>query len=500
MEKVLDLNKTVAELVGEYPELKQAMAEIGFQEITNPVALQLMGRVMTIPKGVAVKGMDLSEVIEGLKRYGFSVMGDAQGCTGVGSGRGGDAFAPTNPMKSPGEERLGILKNLLARLSSGESPEAVRQDFVRNFKSVSAEEIASAEQQLIRDGMPIREVRNLCDIHSALFHGKTAEETTEHPHQAATATASPDIKSVPIGHPIHILCLENEELAKILDAAEKALTSGEKESFAECLKKMTGLYVHYGKKEMLLMPLLYRYGVTGPSGIMWGVDDEIKRELRAISQEMAADSMPSLQQRAAAWLQRIREMIYKEEKILFPLTLRYFTEEEWFMVYRDTLVFGNAFLADAPPWEDGEIWVQKEIAEEQKALAEQGMIHLPTGEVSVPALYGILSLLPVDITFIDKDDIFRFFVNEGRIFERPRSALGGRVENCHPAEVVPVIHRLLEDFKTGKRDSMEVWKKIKGKPVSVQYFAVRDTAGDYLGTLEVVQDFSKALEHFGDAS
>ena len=60
-----------------------------------------------------------------------------------------------------------------------------------------------------------------------------------------------------------------------------------------------------------------------------------------------------------------------------------------------------------------------------------------------------------------------------------------------------MLRQLLTDFKTGKRDNMEVWKKIKGKPVSVQYFAVRDGSGNYMGTVEVVQDFTKALTHFG---
>ena len=322
------------------------------------------------------------------------------------------------------------------------------------------------------------------------------EEQPDEQHHQPAAT-SPDITSVPIGHPIHGLCLENKELAKILDIADGALSSGKEASFAECVKKLDGLYVHYGKKEMLLMPLLYRYGVTGPSGVMWSMDDEIKRELRAISRKLSAGEMKPLQEKITVWLQHIREMIYREEKILFPLALRYFTAEEWLMVYRDALVIGNAFLINAPKWDEGEAWTQEESAKEQKALAEQGMVRLPTGEVSVSALYGILSLLPVDITFIDKDDIFRFFVNEGRIFERPLLALGGRVENCHPADVLPLLHQLLEDFKTGKRDSMEVWKKIKGKPVRVQYFAVRDSNGNYMGTVEVVQDFTKALAHFG---
>ena len=69
-----------------------------------------------------------------------------------------------------------MLKDYLKRLGKGEPLETVRADFVQNFKDVDASEIMQAEQQLIREGTPIAEVQRLCDVHSALFHGKTREE------------------------------------------------------------------------------------------------------------------------------------------------------------------------------------------------------------------------------------------------------------------------------------------------------------------------------------
>ena len=85
MKKVLDFNKTVAKLVEEFPELQQAMAEIGFKEITNPMVLNVMGRVMTVPKGVAVKGMKLEDVVRELEARGFTIKQDetAHACSGV---------------------------------------------------------------------------------------------------------------------------------------------------------------------------------------------------------------------------------------------------------------------------------------------------------------------------------------------------------------------------------------------------------------------------------
>lgn len=384
------------------------------------------------------------------------------------------------------DERLRQLKKLLARLNEGEPLQSVRADFVRNFADVSADEIAAAEQRLIGDGIPIGEVQKLCDVHSALFRDKIE-----------TKTESPDIRAVATGHPLQILCAENAGLERLLDVATKALENNDAAALANCFSDLHGLYSHYGKKEMLLMPILYRYGVTGPSGVMWSVDDEIKRELRELSKKISADNIAELRPKILAWLQRVREMIHKEEKILFPLTLRCFTQQDWCMTYRDAADMGVAFIDEPPKWEEGERLLAAAKENEARSLNDAGTIRLATGEISLRELQAILSLLPVDVTFIDKDDVLRFFVNEGKIFARPRSVLGDKVYNCHPADVLPVLRQLLDDFKTGKRDRMEVWKTIKGKPVGVQYFAVRDTSGEYMGAVEIVQDFTGALSHFG---
>ena len=111
-------------------------------------------------------------------------------------------------------------------------------------------------------------------------------------------------------------------------------------------------------------------------------------------------------------------------------------------------------------------------------------------------LQGILKLLDVDITFIDKDDILRYFINEGKVFSRPLSALGREVYSCHPPEIIPVVRQMILDFKAKKRTQMEIYRRIMGRPVGVRYMAVYDDDGEYMGTVEFVQDFQKALDKF----
>ena len=390
-------------------------------------------------------------------------------------------------MDAASQERAAALKGFLQRLSAGESLDEVRKDFIKDFASVSAEEIFAAEQQLIEGGTPIHEVQKLCDVHSALFHG--------HIGGTAPTDAAPEVQELAEGHPLTVLNRENQGLTNLLDRLTAAVESGDAAALGRGLGELNGLYSHYGKKESLLMTLLYRYGVTGPSGVMWGVDDEIKQELRALTKSLA-DGIAGQEERFSAFFQRIRDMIYKEEQILFPLTLRFFSAQDWLMIYRDMPEFGVAFIEGAPKWPAGDVYVAEAEAKERAMLAS-GRVRLSTGEIGCRELEAILNLLPVDITYIDKDEMLRFFSNPGQVFARPRLALGSKVYNCHPVNIVPIIEQLVADFKAKKRDRMEIYRYIKGKPVGVRYLAVYDEDGEYTGAVELVEDFSEALKQFG---
>ena len=106
-------------------------------------------------------------------------------------------------------------------------------------------------------------------------------------------------------------------------------------------------------------------------------------------------------------------------------------------------------------------------------------------------LAGILEAIPVDISFVDENDLVRFWnKHETRVFKRPTSVLGKSAQNCHPKHSVDKVNQILSDFKSGKRDSAEFWIDLRGMKVYIRYFAVRDKSGKYLGTLEVGQDIT----------
>ena len=106
-------------------------------------------------------------------------------------------------------------------------------------------------------------------------------------------------------------------------------------------------------------------------------------------------------------------------------------------------------------------------------------------------LEGILEAIPVELSFVDENDLVKFWnKHETRIFKRPISVIGKSVQNCHPKQSVDKVNQILSDFKSGRRDSAEFWINLGERKVYIRYFAVRDKEGKYLGTLEATQDIT----------
>ena len=119
--------------------------------------------------------------------------------------------------------------------------------------------------------------------------------------------------------------------------------------------------------------------------------------------------------------------------------------------------------------------------------------------LSQEQLAGTLETIPIEISFVNEDDVVKFWnKHETRIFKRPTSVVGKSVQNCHPKQSVDKVNKILSDLKAGKRDSAEFWINLREKKVYIRYFAVRNKAGKYLGTLEVTQDITEIKEIEGE--
>jgi len=127
-----------------------------------------------------------------------------------------------------------------------------------------------------------------------------------------------------------------------------------------------------------------------------------------------------------------------------------------------------------------------ELAEDKKR-----MLQFETGSLTKEEVEAILDSLPVDISFVDEEDRVKYFNKaEGRIFVRTKAVIGRKVQLCHPQKSVHVVNKILEAFKTGKKDVAEFWINLNDRLILIRYFAVRDKNGKYLGTVEVTQDIT----------
>ena len=123
--------------------------------------------------------------------------------------------------------------------------------------------------------------------------------------------------------------------------------------------------------------------------------------------------------------------------------------------------------------------------------ALEGPLQFETGTLSEDEIEAILNTLPVDITFVDKEDRVRYFNKLGeRIFARTKAVIGRKVQKCHPQKSVHVVNKILDSFKSGKKDAAEFWIPKGDRLVHIRYFAVRGKNGKYLGTMEVTQDIA----------
>jgi len=385
------------------------------------------------------------------------------------------------------EYRKQVIKELLKQLHAGKSVDEVKAQFAAAFDGVSASEISEAEQALISEGLPVEEVQRLCDVHAAVFKG-----SVEDIHRPQAAADTP-------GHPAHTLKAENRALEALMEkirpaiAALKAGDAGAARALAEGMEKLREVDKHYVKKEMLLFPYMEKYGITAPPKVMWGVDDEIRAAIKEAAQ-LAAAGDAAAADKAEEALDKVAEMIFKEENIMLPMLLDVLTGEEWKHIADQSDEIGWCLIEKPPVWQPAGA-----AAPEPKSAIQEGEITLPTGHFSVQELTAMLDTLPVDITFVGKDDTVRYFSQGAeRVFPRTKAIIGRKVTDCHPPASVSIVEGIVEDLKSGKKSHEDFWIRMGDKYVFIRYFAVRDANGEYLGVLEVTQDIAPIQQITGE--
>ncbi len=386
------------------------------------------------------------------------------------------------------EDKKNILKEIIKKLHEGAKLEEVKEEFREVLKGIKPNDITQIEEELINEGMPREEIQRLCDVHLAVFRESLEKEKT----------------LAPMGHPIHTLMEEHKIILKfaneLKDIEQKI---GRVEDFELATKEMKHLKhivehfkdseSHYVREENVLFPYLEKHGITQPPAIMWSEHNEIrdkKKELyefvekhKTMSPANFALGLGDLSESLANLLQ---SHFYKENNILFPTALKMITKNEWAEIKKQFDELG--YCCFTPEY-------VKVVAEEVKISEPdtglKGQIVFETGSFSKEDLETLLNTLPVDITFVDKEDTVRYFSQaKERIFPRTKAVIGRKVQQCHPQKSLHVVNKILEDFKNNKRDLAEFWINLNNRLIYIRYFPVRNKSGDYLGCLEVTQDIT----------
>ncbi len=432
----------ILDLVKEYPFLLDVLIEFDskLKLLKNPLMRNTIGRRATLMDVSRTADLDLDKLVRLIQKS-------------IEENSGNEVS-----IDDLVDERTELLKSIVKDLHRGEDQEKLREKFNATLGDVDASEIAAMEQSLIDAGeLTSAEITALCDIHVGIFNDSLVKQLS--------------VDTVP-GHPLHNYRKENE-------IAQSLLKTLRKEPTEENLKRLSEIQTHYVRLQNQLFPALERVGFNAPTQVMWAKQDEIR--------DLFKEGMPRLDD----ILTEVEEMIYKEEKILFPTSIDLLAPEDWELVGRGEEEIGYSWIQPEKPMVLSMMPATPEETSTEEGSAEDDRIELRTGNLTPEQIDLMLRNLPVEMSFIDENDEVKYYSDhDHRIFPRSPGAIGRKVQNCHPQKSVSTVNKILQSFKDGSKDVAEFWIPFIGRLIHIRYFPLRDEEGNYRGTIEVTQDIT----------
>jgi PAS domain S-box-containing protein len=391
-------------------------------------------------------------------------------------------------MNETNDDKKQIIREAIKQLHSGVPPQQVKERFRHVLEGLSSIEIARIEQELAKEGMPREEIQRLCDVHLAVFREQLEKQKM----------------NLPPEHPLNILMEEHKvmlQLAEKLQTVTKRIQQAASKNYADTdvaelihlNRDLQDAEKHYLREENVLFPVVEKHGITEPPAIMWSEHDQIrqqKKQLNYLVENYGKIDFERFRKQLGETAETLNEFLpnhfFKENNILFPAALRVVKDDEWPDVRREFDEIG--YCCFTPPQVMGK--AREKTVKEQVDMGE-GTMQFENGTLTKEEVEAILDTVPVDISFVDKDDRVKYFSKaEKRIFVRTKAVLGRTVQMCHPQKSVHIVNKIVEAFKTGKKDSAEFWITLNNRVVHIRYFAVRDKDKRYLGTMEITQDIT----------
>ncbi len=444
----MDINKKtkILPLIKQFPHVYNELLKLSpkIKRLKNPIVRRTIGKSATIKDVSKLIDVDLSKILQ--------VIEESMGKT-------------SEEIQELKTQRREQLKELVIDMHKGAELDGLKQRFKEILVDVSSSEIGEMEQSLIDEGiLKADQITELCDIHVELFKDMLDEK--ERPETVS-------------GHPVHTYMEENKIA---MDLIQK-IRSAADENKLELLKELAKLEIHYTRIENQLFPILENLDISGPPQVMWAVHDEI----RAGFKENKLENIEEL-------IEKVDEMIYKEEHILFPMALEKFKESDWARVKRGEEEIGYVWVRPGDKWKPV---TPGDVHAPEIKLESSNLLDLDTGKLTLKQINLLLKHLPIDISFVDVNDEVKYYsATDDRLFPRSPAVIGRKVQKCHPPKSMHIVEDIVTKFKSGEKSVAEFWIQLGDKFANIRYFAVRDDQDKYIGTLEVSQDIThiKTLE------
>ena len=312
-------------------------------------------------------------------------------------------------------------------------------------------------------------------------------------------------------HPLSRYYQENEEMKRLLLAVEDLVQYPViKNQWLELFDQIRKYPIHYSRKQNQLYPLLEQKGFDRPTTTMWTFDDMVRDNIRDAYNLLEAGNEEEFIKSCKKLIFYGRDLMEKEETILYPTSYAMITAEEFEDMKEGDLEIGYAFFTPAEKRVKGTTVAGKSTdtsasstpeaagfaADLQQLLSKYGYsaggsekLDVTTGKLTLEQINLIYQHLPFDISFVDENELVCFYSDtDHRIFPRSKNVIGRQVMNCHPRKSAHVVREVIDKLRSGEQDKAEFWINKPGFFIYIIYVAVRDAEGNFRGVIEVMQD------------
>ena len=322
-------------------------------------------------------------------------------------------------------------------------------------------------------------------------------------------------QELPENHPISCYRRENAKMKELLLSVEDLVQYPLiKNQWLELYEELLKFKIHLSRKQNQLYPVLEKKGFTRPTTTMWTLDDFIRDEISECYNLLLEDKEEEFIGKQAELVADVRDLMDKEENILYPTSLEMINEEEFRYMAEGDQEIGFAYISVQADKSGNSASASSSasastagaplsglssapgFAEELAGLLgkygfnnKEEKLNVSTGQLTLEQINLIYQHMPVDLSYVDENELVCFYTDtKHRVFPRSKNVIGRDVKNCHPKASVHIVEEIIKKFRSGEQDKAEFWINKPDLFIYIIYYAVRDENGKFRGVLEMMQD------------